>query len=326
VTTLVVKALSLSYGNRRILSEVSLEVPSGSLVAILGPSGCGKTSLLMAIAGLLPLDSGSITVGSRDLSSATKNVPPEQRGIGWVPQEASLFPHLSVGDNIGFGMPRGRRRNERVDTLAKLIGLEGFADRSPGQLSGGQAQRVALARALAPSPDVLLLDEPFGALDSVLRHSLARDVARVLREEDTTAILVTHDREEALDLADFVAVMDQGRIVQVGTPVEIYESPATRGWRPSWGIPWSFPVCGAAILSIASSAEHKSFAGPEKTGPGAPGMWCVHWETWPRLPKERSLAMATLFGLSFAQNGWFPPPQEYPRKYRESPTPGMTRS
>jgi len=227
VTTLTLEGVDLSYGSRVALKKVSLVVPSGSLVAILGPSGCGKTSLLMALAGLVPISSGSITVGSRELSSNHHRIPPEQRGIGWVPQAASLFPHLSVGENIGFGLPKGRRRTERVDELAHLVGLSGFTDRSPGQLSGGQAQRVALARALAPAPDVLLLDEPFGALDSVLRHSLARDVARILRESDATAILVTHDREEALDLADFVAVMDQGRIVQVGTPREVYESPAT---------------------------------------------------------------------------------------------------
>ena len=227
MTTLTLKNVGLSYGSRPALRDVSLVVPSGSLVAILGPSGCGKTSLLMALAGLVPIDAGTITVGSRELSSPGHRIPPEHRGIGWVPQAASLFPHLSVGDNIGFGLPRGTRRNDRVEELAQLVGLAGFGGRSPGQLSGGQAQRVALARALAPSPDVLLLDEPFGALDSVLRHSLARDVARILREQDTTAILVTHDREEALDLADFVAVMDQGRIVQVGTPREIYESPAT---------------------------------------------------------------------------------------------------
>jgi len=227
VTTLTLNNVSLSYGSRAALTDVSFVIPSGSLVAILGPSGCGKTSLLLALAGLAPISGGTITVGSRELSSASHRVPPEQRGIGWVPQEASLFPHLSVGDNIGFGLPKGRRRQERVEELAELVGLAGYTDRAPGQLSGGQAQRVALARALAPAPDVLLLDEPFGALDSVLRHSLGRDVARILREQDTTAIMVTHDREEALDLADFVAVMDRGRIVQVGTPLEIYESPAT---------------------------------------------------------------------------------------------------
>jgi len=227
VTTLTLDRVSLSYGPRPALREVSLVVPSGSLVAILGPSGCGKTSLLMALAGLVPISAGSITLGSRELSSADHRVAPEDRGVGWVPQAASLFPHLSVGANIGFGLASGPARQARIDELAELVGLSGFTGRSPAQLSGGQAQRVALARALAPKPDVLVLDEPFGALDSVLRHGLARDVARILRDQETTAILVTHDREEALDLADFVAVMDAGRIVQVGTPREIYESPAT---------------------------------------------------------------------------------------------------
>lgn len=227
MTTLTLDNVGLSYGQRPALRDVSLVVPSGSLVAILGPSGCGKTSLLMALAGLVPISQGTITLGTRELSSASSRVAPEDRGIGWVPQAASLFPHLSVGENIGFGLPSGPGRQARIEELAELVGLSGYTKRSPAQLSGGQAQRVALARALAPKPDVLVLDEPFGALDAVLRQTLSRDVARILRDQETTAILVTHDREEALDLADFVAVMDQGRIVQVGTPREVYESPAT---------------------------------------------------------------------------------------------------
>ncbi len=271
MTTVTMANVSLSYGTRPALRDVSLVVPSGSLVAILGPSGCGKTSLLMALAGLVSVNGGIITVGSRELSSEKQRIPPEQRGVGWVPQAASLFPHLSVGDNIGFALPKGRRRNERVDELAHLVGLEGFLNRSPGQLSGGQAQRVALARALAPKPDVLLLDEPFGALDSVLRHSLARDVARILRDQETTAILVTHDREEALDLADFVAVMDRGRIVQVGTPREVYESPAT---------PWVASFVGDTVeLSgvwrddalNCSLCGSKDFCGPAENRLGCTG-------------------------------------------------------
>jgi iron(III) transport system ATP-binding protein len=271
VTTVTVANVGLSYGPRQALKDVSLVVPSGSLVAILGPSGCGKTSLLMALAGLVPINEGTITVGSRELSSATTRVPPEQRGIGWVPQQASLFPHLSVGDNIGFALHKGRRRTERVEELAALVGLEGFTDRSPGQLSGGQAQRIALARALAPKPDVLLLDEPFGALDSVLRHSLARDVARILREQETTAILVTHDREEALDLADFVAVMEGGRIVQVGTPLEVYESPAT---------PWVASFVGDTVELTGTWRDDalncqmcgaKDFCGPAENRLGCTG-------------------------------------------------------
>lgn len=227
MTTLAVSHVSISYGETSALRDISLVVPSGSVVAVLGPSGCGKTTLLLALAGLLSVEQGTISVGSKTLSSPEALVPPEQRGIGWVPQESSLFPHLSVADNIGFGLPKGRRRSDKIDSLAKLVGIGELVDRQPSALSGGQAQRVALARALAPTPDAILLDEPFAALDTVLRHQLAREVVELLRETDTTTVLVTHDREEALDLADFVVVMDTGRVAQVGTPREIYESPLT---------------------------------------------------------------------------------------------------
>ena len=227
MSTLTLNQVGVSYGSTTALRDVSLVVPSGSVVAILGPSGCGKTTMLLSIAGLLPVDAGHITVGSRLLSEPGNSLAPEQRGVGWVPQEASLFPHLSVRDNIGFGLAKGAWKTDRVNELADLVGLAGFLDRKPHHLSGGQAQRVALARALAPGPDVILLDEPFAALDSVLRRHLAREVVDLLRHEETTTVLVTHDREEALDLADFVVVMDQGRIVQVGTPLEIYENPET---------------------------------------------------------------------------------------------------
>lgn len=239
MTTLAVSDVSVSYGTHIALDEVSLVVPSGSVVAVLGPSGCGKTSLLLAIAGLLGVDTGSITVGSRIVSRPGNDIPPEQRGIGWVPQETSLFPHMSVADNIGFALPKGRRRSERIDELASLVGLDEMLHRMPDELSGGQAQRVALARALATDPDVVLLDEPFGALDAVLRHSLGREVVSLLRGRDATTLLVTHDREEALDLADLVVVMDGGRVVQVGTPREIYEKPLT---------PWVASFVGETVV------------------------------------------------------------------------------
>ena len=233
MTTLTVSELSVSYGTRPALRDVSVVVPSGSVVAVLGPSGCGKTTLLMALAGLVQVDQGTITSGSRVLSAPDTHLAPERRSIGWVPQDSSLFPHLSVRDNIGFALPRGARRGTRVDELAQLVGLSDFLDRMPGSLSGGQAQRVALARALAVKPEVVLLDEPFAALDTVLRHSLAREVVGLLREADTTTVLVTHDREEAFDLADIVVVMDRGRVAQVGTPKEIYEAPQT-AWVASF--------------------------------------------------------------------------------------------
>lgn len=227
MTTLAIEGLRISFGSNDILSGVDLEIPRGSLVAVLGPSGCGKTTLLRAIAGLVPIDSGSIRIGDRVLSSRDVRVPSEKRGVGWVPQDAALFPHLTVGENIGFGLPR-HERAERMPQLAALVGLAGLTDRAPSQLSGGQAQRVALARALAPRPDVILLDEPFAALDPQLRGSLRGEVAELLRVQHSTTVLVTHDQEEALSLADYVAVMRGGRILQWGTPAEVYGEPATK--------------------------------------------------------------------------------------------------
>jgi iron(III) transport system ATP-binding protein len=227
VSDLVVDHASVTHGSTLAVDDVSLTIGSGELVAVLGPSGCGKTSFLLAVAGLLPLQSGSIAVGSRELSRVGHTVAPDKRGVGWVPQEASLFPHLSVGENIGFAVPRGRDRASRIDELASLVGLGDLTGRAPNQLSGGQAQRVALARALAPRPDVLLLDEPFAALDTQLRTALRREVAELLRTQGTTSLLVTHDQEEALTLADRVAVLRNGRLEQFGTPEEIYQHPAS---------------------------------------------------------------------------------------------------
>jgi len=230
VSDLVVSGVSVTHGSTLAVDDVSLSIRSGELVAVLGPSGCGKTTLLLAIAGLLPVQSGTISIGEREISRSGRTVAPEKRGVGWVPQEASLFPHLSVGENIGFALPRGgagRARSERITELAHLVGLDDYTGRAPNQLSGGQAQRVALARALAPRPDLLLLDEPFAALDTQLRTGLRREVAELLRAQGTTSILVTHDQEEALTLADRVAVLHDGRLAQFGTPEEIYQQPAT---------------------------------------------------------------------------------------------------
>lgn len=229
MSDLVVEHVSVAHGSTRAVADVSLSIRSGELVAVLGPSGCGKTTLLLAIAGLLPVQQGSIAVGARELSRAGRTVAPEKRGVGWVPQEASLFPHLSVGDNIGFAVPggRGAARSDRIAELAQLVGLGELTNRAPNQLSGGQAQRVALARALAPRPELLLLDEPFAALDTQLRTGLRREVAELLRDQGTTSILVTHDQEEALTLADRVAVLHDGKLVQFGTPEQIYQEPAS---------------------------------------------------------------------------------------------------
>lgn len=232
MTWVTVEGLRVSYGETDVLENVDLGIPRGSLVAVLGPSGCGKTTLLRAVAGLLPASAGTITVGGRVVSARGVQLAPEKRGMGWVPQDASLFPHLTVGENIGFGLPHGTRadraaRTARVAELAELVGLTGFVDRAPSQLSGGQAQRVSLARALAPRPDLMLLDEPFAALDPLLRSALRDEVAALLRDQKSTSLLVTHDQEEALSLADYVAVMRGGRLLQWGTPAEVYEQPVS---------------------------------------------------------------------------------------------------
>jgi iron(III) transport system ATP-binding protein len=210
------------------LDGVDLTVPVGSIVAILGPSGSGKTTLLRVLAGTDRADAGTVHVGGVLLDGERTHVPPERRKVGLVPQEGALFPHLDVAGNIGFSLNRSPRseRRARVEELLELVDLAGMGGRRPHELSGGQQQRVALARALAPGPDVVLLDEPFSALDASLRRALRAEIAELLRRTGTTAVLVTHDQDEALSMADRVAVMRDGRIVQEGTPVDIYRRPA----------------------------------------------------------------------------------------------------
>lgn len=230
MTHVQIAGLERTYSGRppvHALRGVDLDLPDGRLVAVLGPSGCGKTTLLRSLAGLERSDAGTITMGDRLLDGPGAYVVPEKRRIGLVPQEGALFPHLDVGANLAFGLkgrPKADQRR-RVDELLDLIGLSGMAERRPHELSGGQQQRVAVARALAPEPDVVLLDEPFSALDAGLRGSLRDEVAATLRASGTTAMLVTHDQTEALTMADIVAVMREGRVVQVGAPADIYRQP-----------------------------------------------------------------------------------------------------
>jgi iron(III) transport system ATP-binding protein len=211
-----------------VLRAVSLEIAPHETVALLGPSGCGKTTLLRAIAGLERLDHGSIEIDGVVMSGDGVHVPPEQRRIGMVFQDWALFPHLTVGENIRYGLNRDERRSGRVDDALDLVGLGGLADRLPSTLSGGQQQRVALARALAPRPRAILLDEPFSNLDTVLRVQVRTEVHRLLAELGITTVFVTHDQEEAFVLGDRVAVMHGGVIEQHAAPSEIYESPASR--------------------------------------------------------------------------------------------------
>jgi len=223
---ITVRSLTKRFGDFTALDDVSLEVEEGSLTALLGPSGSGKSTLLRVIAGLEVPDDGAVTIEGAD---ATR-VPPQKRGIGFVFQHYAAFKHMTVRDNVAFGL-RVRRRpraevRAKVNELLALVGLEGLADRYPAQLSGGQRQRMALARALAVEPRVLLLDEPFGALDANVRAELRAWLRRLHDEVHVTTVLVTHDQEEAMEVADTLAVMEDGRIVQTGAPRELYEQPA----------------------------------------------------------------------------------------------------
>ena len=248
MSRLEVRGLTAGYEGGPVLHSVDVEVPHGELLAIVGPSGCGKTTLLRTIAGLLRARSGEIRIGQRMVTTHGIHLAPEKRRIGWVPQDAALFPHLTVAENVAFGMLAGRgssraarraARSDEVRRLLDLVDLGQLADRAPGQLSGGQAQRVALARALAAGPELVLLDEPFGALDPMLRADLRASVRELLRTEGVTGILVTHDQAEALSIADHVAVLRGGEVLQLGTPEEVYQVPAT---------PWVAGFVGDAVF------------------------------------------------------------------------------
>lgn len=221
----VVSDLHKSYASQSVLTGVDLEVPAGSLTAILGPSGSGKTTLLRLLAGLDRADRGTIVIGDVVVDDEHTHVPAERRQLGYVSQEGSLFPHLTVEANVGFGLPRHDRRGPRAAALLDTVGLTGLGRRYPHELSGGQQQRVAVARALAVRPVAVLLDEPFASLDAQLRASVRADVKEILQSAGTTAVLVTHDQDEALSVADFVAVIRDGRIAQVATPEELYARP-----------------------------------------------------------------------------------------------------
>jgi iron(III) transport system ATP-binding protein len=227
MSSLEVSGLWKGYGRQPVLRGVDLDVPAGSLTAVLGLSGCGKTTLLRVIAGFERAERGEISLAGRTLDDGGSYVPPEKRGIGYVPQEGALFPHLDVAGNVGFGLTRAERRSgEAVGELLEMVGIAHLSRRLPHQLSGGEQQRVALARALARRPLALLLDEPFSSLDASMRTHVREEVQGLIREQGVTTVLVTHDQEEALSLADSVAVLRDGKIVQQGAPAELYEHPA----------------------------------------------------------------------------------------------------
>ena len=244
--TISIRGVRKRFGDTEVLRGVDLDVPPGATVVLLGPSGCGKTTLLRAIAGLDAVDGGEIRVAGAVASGPGVHVPPQRRRVGMVFQDWALFPHLSVAQNVAYGLPRARRRDpEAIATVLRLVGLEDHGDRPPSQLSGGQQQRVALARALAPEPAVLLLDEPFSNLDATLRAGVRADLHGLLTELGTTSVFVTHDQEEAFVLGDEVAVMRDGRIVQQAPPVELYARPAD---------PWVASFVGIANLLPATAA------------------------------------------------------------------------
>jgi iron(III) transport system ATP-binding protein len=214
------------FGAVVAVDDVTLSVERGEMLAVLGPSGCGKTTMLRLIAGFELPQAGDVLLDGRAVSGSAW-VPPERRQVGMVFQDYALFPHLSVAENVGYGLPRARRA-ARVAEVLDLVGLGGLGERRPHELSGGQQQRVALARALAPEPAIVLLDEPWSNIDPLLRGAMRDDIARILRTAGVTVVLVTHDQEEAFSIADRIALMDSGRIAQVGTPEDMYYRPVSR--------------------------------------------------------------------------------------------------
>ena len=217
--------LTKSFNDDKVVNSVSFSVEKGEIICLLGPSGCGKTTLLRLIAGLEELDSGKIIFEDNDLSK----IPPAKRNFGLMFQNLALFPHMNVFDNIAFGLKMknisNQEINSHVSNLLSLVGLEVYSKRDINELSGGQQQRVALARAIAPSPTLLMLDEPLGSLDSNLRNSLQIQIRDIVKKMGVTSIYVTHDRDEAISIADKIVLMDNGKIIQIGTPNQVFESP-----------------------------------------------------------------------------------------------------
>lgn len=263
-----VSGVAVSLDEGPVLRGVDIRSGAGEHLVVLGPSGCGKTTLLRALAGLVRIDDGEISLGGRPVAGPGLHVAPEQRRVGMVFQDWALFPHLSVAANVAYGLPRAQRRgsrlragrrradlSERVGDLLEMVGISSLADRLPGSLSGGQQQRVALARALAPRPDVLLLDEPFSSLDTNLRSEVRNDVTALLRSLGMSAVFVTHDQDEAFVVGDQVAVLNDGMIVQQATPAEIYARPAD---------PWVAGFVGDADLV---SGEGKGDSALTSIGP-----------------------------------------------------------
>lgn len=251
MSKLILQDVQIRYTHKTIIPQFNLSLEAGAIGCLLGPSGCGKTTLLRAIAGFEPISAGSIHLAKQLISSPVVHIPTEQRSIGMVFQDYALFPHLSIAGNISFGIRdlNATQRQERVKALLDLVNLKGYEKRYPHELSGGQQQRIALARALAPRPRLLLLDEPFGSQDVALREALAVEVREILKREGTTAILVTHDQQEAFAMADRIAVMNEGLLQQYDSANHLYHQPSN---------PWVAQFIGQGTLVPAqlNAANH----------------------------------------------------------------------
>jgi iron(III) transport system ATP-binding protein len=261
-----VEHVDAGYGSVRVLHDLDLHVPAGSLMAVLGESGSGKTTLLRILAGFLRPSAGLVAFGTHIVADAHTWVPPERRRVGIVPQEGALFPHLTVAGNVGFGLPRDS--GARIVEILDLVGMASYLNARPHELSGGQQQRVALARALAPRPEVLLLDEPFTALDAGLRLRLRQEVRDLVSDLGTTAIMVTHDQEEALSIAEQVAIMRDGRIVQVDAPTAVYEHPVDLSTARFVGDVVELPATQAADGFVDSALGRVRLADANTDGDG----------------------------------------------------------
>jgi iron(III) transport system ATP-binding protein len=255
MTSLEIRDLTVELADQVILRNLDLTISSGSFAAILGPSGCGKTTLLRSIAGLITPKGGAIRFGKQLVSVSSLVLPPHKRNIGYVPQEGGLFPHLSVEDNVSFALAKKMPRKERdglVAELLDLVGMPSYQKRLPQELSGGQQTRIALARALAMKPAMILLDEPFAALDQTLRAEISQEVVALLKTSKTTSIMVTHDREDALVSADIIALMRDGQVVQSGNPSEVYLKPISAEAAESTGDILTLPANKMAKDQFAS--------------------------------------------------------------------------
>ena len=254
---LIIRARSVtkSYGSEIVLSDFNLDVWNGSIVGILGISGSGKTTALRLLAGFDKPDSGIIEMRNRVISSEDTFLPPEERNVGMVFQDYALFPHLNVEKNISFGLSREEVKSGRLEEVLSMCNLETYRNKFPQELSGGQQQRVSLARALAPKPEVILLDEPFTSLDAHMARDLREEVVSLLRQTETTAIIVTHDQEEALSVCDVVSVLENGSVIQSATPQEIYLNPVSQTVANSVGDPnilKGFSVDGRVETSLGT--------------------------------------------------------------------------